>query len=109
MAYEFRISYWSSDVCSSDLIATEHAARALDRGGEPGIDAAAADIGDRGLDLGVGRGCVLLEQHRGGHDDTGDAEAALRHVGVDEGELERMIALARQPLDRKSTRLNSSH
>src|SRR3546814_8980215 len=33
-AYEMRISDWSSDVCSSDLIASDHQAVAAPRGGD---------------------------------------------------------------------------
>src|SRR3546814_15532673 len=52
-AYEMRISDWSSDVCSSDLL----------------------------------------------HDLAGLAEAALRHVHVAPGDLDRVVAVRRQTLD----------
>src|SRR3546814_6233880 len=123
-AYEMRISDWSSDVCSSDLLAA----------GEelPGPRHALADAGEfrqHGIGLGtaVGQiGAALL----------GDAVELLGALGDDRGEadlfqigqrridyagarcvetvavlverLDDLVAMTRL-LDRKSTRLNSSH
>src|SRR5258705_7964213 len=50
--------------------------------------AAAADIGDRTIDVGVGRLRLVLEQRRDRHDHTALAVAALRDVVVDPGLLD---------------------
>src|SRR3546814_8747996 len=42
-AYEMRISYWSSDVCSSDLVAHQHH---VDPVARQGVAADARDVGD---------------------------------------------------------------
>src|SRR3546814_2637842 len=104
-AYEMRISDWSSDVCSSDLLAVAH------------FDI----IGRKPLAFG---GFVRLVRHhalgeqpgeRLGHVQHADmAKRARPEAGVEQVQ-DRMFDAAdilrdRQPLlDRKSTRLNSSH
>src|SRR3546814_5474617 len=102
-AYEMRISDWSSDVCSSDLLG-EDARRFV---GEVEVVAGAvplpaADVRQR-LHA-VEQGAVALEfgdvaEHR---------QHLVRPVGI--GRVLRHHS-DRQPaqLDRKSTRLNSSH
>src|SRR5438309_1396042 len=45
--------------------------------------AAATDIGDRIVDIGIGRLRLVLEQRRHRHDHAALAIAALRHVVVD--------------------------
>ena len=84
----------------NDLFAAHDAAGALDRLDQAGIDAAAADVGDRGADRGFAWVGIALQQDRCGHDDAGDAKAALDDIAREQGELERMRAVARQPLDR---------
>src|SRR3546814_4436428 len=98
-AYEMRISDWSSDVCSSDLLG----------GGaqvtKPGADLAEAEpwlgaigkLADQVLQhLHGGLAIALVEQ----------GEGHLHRVLADTGLLQQRIA---QGIDRKSTRLNSSH
>src|SRR5882757_8634615 len=43
------------------------------------VGAAAADVGDGAVDIGVARFRIVLEQRRDGHDHAGLAIAALRH------------------------------
>src|SRR3954468_7162180 len=64
------------------------------------IRAAAADIGHRLVDVGIGRRRVLLEQRDRGHDLAGLAVAALRHLLFDPRLLDRMAAIGRDALDR---------
>src|SRR6185503_11676518 len=64
--------------------------------------AAAADIGDGGVDIGVGRPRLVPQQRRNRHDHAGLAVAALRHFVVDPGLLHLVQDIARgQPLDRR--------
>src|SRR5579863_4379555 len=66
------------------------------------IGAAAADVGDRTVNLGVGRLRLLLQQRRDGHDHAALAIAALLHVVVDPGLLHLVqSAVAGEPLDRR--------
>src|SRR3546814_8126235 len=109
-AYEMRISDWSSDVCSSDLLLR-------DAGELLALDA---------LDLGGGKGGVLdhireqIERRRQIRARRVDADLgairirAGRNVGTEPllcfGELagiQGLGALVHHPQDRKSTRLNS--
>src|SRR3546814_2744016 len=85
-AYEMRISYWSSDVCSSDL---------LDAGG---AGRTTADDRHRGVPQQQG-----FAGHVQGGGWTWRAPQQRGIVGV--------VARQQHPrrLDRKSTRLNSSH
>src|SRR3954454_24077524 len=71
----------------------------LDRGAHAVVGAAAADVGDVGVDVRVGRLRLLREKRRGGHHHPGLAIAALRHVEREPGLLDRMRAVRRQPLD----------
>src|SRR3546814_5984801 len=101
-----RISDWSSDVCSSDLVAAvEHeAARRLDRTAEE----------DRLVEWFVMFDLELVEHGADGHPvdrivDTDPHRAILVMADHrDHRMLETRIADTRQR-DRKSTRLNSSH
>src|SRR5271169_1503020 len=63
------------------------------------IGAAAADVSDVGVDVGIGRRRMVLEECRHRHDLPGLAIAALRHVLGDPCLLHRMLAIGRQPLD----------
>src|SRR3546814_3369435 len=84
-AYEMRISDWSSDVCSSDLIDAQRAHRT----GE-----------DETFDLRFERGVHGVDQ-------AFDVVAVdRRHVGQPEARIDDAVEHA---VDRKSTRLNSSH
>src|SRR5215211_6475446 len=47
------------------------------------VGAAPADVGDVGVDVGVGRLCLVLEKRRHRHDHAGLAIAALRHVVIE--------------------------
>src|SRR3546814_7905985 len=109
-AYEMRISDWSSDVCSSDLLQVEGRARRIvvEVAGDQrrvidikdALELVAGSARDRRVDLFDGG--VLLgdelevdQRHvRGRHADRRAVELALQ---------------GRQHQDRKSTRLNSSH
>src|SRR3546814_2185162 len=103
-AYEMRISDWSSDVCSSDL----GLGRCLDRHRLAGTRIAA-------------RRCLALRNREGAEADQANLVALLertrnriehgldRFVGVAFAETRRIGHGADQFLDRKSTRLNSSH
>src|SRR3546814_7772737 len=75
-AYELRISDWSSDVCSSDLIAPrrrQHADRAGDRLDDAGGDGIAAMQVDHALQVVGEIGTMLaLPQH----------EAVFRNMGM---------------------------
>src|SRR5262245_7236631 len=65
------------------------------------VGAAAADIRDVGIDVGIGRFRLVLEERRHRHDHPGLAIAALRHVVVEPGLLHLVQhAVLRQSLDR---------
>src|SRR3546814_2523283 len=97
-----RISDWSSDVCSSDLIAER-----VRKNGAPTL----RSIGD------VGRRASIRDDDSAG----ADAEAMIRNLADDNklllGQLKEVKAAAEAGgdiatsglVDRKSTRLNSSH
>jgi len=57
--------------------------------------AAAADVGDRGVDVGVARLGIRFEERRHRHDHAGLAVAALRHVVIDPRLLHLVQDLAR--------------
>src|SRR3546814_4240206 len=91
-AYEMRISDWSSDVCSSDLIAGAHAA------GSPLLHRRPVVLAQRLHE----RELAGALQPLAAVDDHNLAVHVGRAVGQQEGgEVGQ--------LDRKSTRLNSSH
>src|SRR3546814_7714700 len=123
-AYEMRISDWSSDVCSSDLACGQYQPRLL-RGGEDVdvgrarvriVQRAHADEGDRR----AGAGVMAPQRYPAAgaaHDLLSLAAAGRRVDGVrlaakqfDTGGLDHRVERERAAgLDRKSTRLNSSH
>src|SRR5262245_47740804 len=57
--------------------------------------AAALEAGERVLDLVLGRLLLLIEEGGGRHDPAVDAVAALRHLFLDIGLLDRMRLLGR--------------
>src|SRR3546814_3702365 len=136
-AYEMRISDWSSDVCSSDLLALEHQAErrigkraqrsvAADRiGAHRAMDERArqADV-ERAitrLRIGLGRPVAIeqMEPRAGAEPlahivSVGEAELPFRdetqlHVIEPAIDEARRGGRAGEIGDRKSTRLNSSH
>src|SRR3546814_4347030 len=109
-----RISDWSSDVCSSDLkrVAVEVESVPLRRQGER-----AATIERLGIlaDHAMGGAIALLSKPealhlpRQGHDvAVGETVRIARRPG-DGGLIKAAAAEIVAPVDRKSTRLNSSH
>src|SRR3546814_7405179 len=112
-AYEMRISDWSSDVCSSDLkapgriidrVAREHFVargqqreqRAGDRGETRGVDERLVgifEVAERIAQCTLGR----------------EADTAVGHLAAIVERLAARQQHSRAALDRKSTRLNSSH
>src|SRR3546814_6486855 len=117
-AYEMRISDWSSDVCSSDLLGChEVVGQANHRGGQSGNHCNGAHnmrhTFPPGLFLGFDhetrilysgrkhRRCGMTEQTAGSRFRLGVSAAEDWRMAVD-GCLLQLI-------DRKSTRLNSSH
>src|SRR5437879_6605469 len=74
--------------------------RAMDRGADALVGAAAADVRHRGVDVGVARAAVLGEQRCRGHELAVLAVAALRHVLGDPGPLHGVAPARRQPFDR---------
>src|SRR3546814_8963304 len=91
-AYELRISDWSSDVCSSDLI---------------GLDADAALVAQAGQtlqQLGIDN-TALIE----GPLAAGLAKQGPLNVILIAGAVPEIPPALLEQLDRKSTRLNSSH
>src|SRR3546814_3693327 len=108
-AYEIRISDWSSDVCSSDLVRDPHAA---DQHREPGQFLIMRIIG--------GKDHLEMIGHAAGEfDETADnagiaADLAERQPGDDEPAEHQQrdlddIGQRHRLEDRKSTSLNSSH
>src|SRR3546814_3150700 len=113
-AYEMRISDWSSDVCSSDLVVHrevkfELLARHFDVEGQRGVEIEGARdmiVIDRAVGDGrrrTARGAfdeaVVIDPARNAAPRQVEIEAVGRPIGLD----------AIQLLDRKRTRLNSSH
>src|SRR3546814_4069085 len=101
-----RISDWSSDVCSSDLIAIDDQLAEPGRAGDVG---ALADIDeDRAVETAAGgAGKVVLLGHAAG---TAKGSRPLsRSCGGMTGTLRGFTPFTLSAIDRKSTRLNSSH
>src|SRR3546814_9323185 len=102
-ADDVRISDWSSDVCSSDLIHLDRVEEVAAYELRPGDD------GLRRRDMllqQVDAVARLLERRR--------RDIGRQRVGIDEGLHAQPLAASvrpqdEAPLDRKSTRLNSSH
>src|SRR3546814_8932683 len=104
-----RISDWSSDVCSSDLILdpTDWAADALCRPRDQdvfGVDLAPG--AEHPTDVDVMTDHLRINEVEGlGHNLSGEAQVLRRSPQV-QG---RSVELCHHAPDRKSTRLNSSH
>src|SRR3546814_6286629 len=96
-----RISDWSSDVCSSDLVQTLHAL-----GGRDAQDANAAFFGKL-LEFGNTRNTCL--QRAIDNTDDGVSATGLWNIVQLWYGYTRALRQQRQSKDRKSTRLNSSH
>src|SRR3546814_2911505 len=109
-----RISDWSSDVCSSDLILVGAAATAGLGGG----------FVERDLPAGLGKAQRGRKPGEAGTDDMGAPGDAARREGVSHGlepvpqrypqflhlgQTDVVAGVLPAELDRKSTRLNSSH
>src|SRR5262249_8424115 len=71
----------------------------MHRAAQPLVGAAAADIGEIGVDVGVARIGIAPEVRRRRHDLAGLAVAALRHLLSEPGLLHRMPAVRRQTFD----------
>src|SRR3546814_7062479 len=126
-AYELRISDWSSDVCSSDLLVSEqlaaaaHAALDLVEHQQQAVLVADGTQGAQIVEVGGADAALALnrlDQHRAGF--GANRVAQLVHVaegheveafGDRAGALQvLLVAGCREGgKDRKSTRLNSSH
>jgi len=64
------------------------------------IGAAPAGIGHPTIDVGVGRVRAPLQQRERAHNHSGLAVAALRRIELLPGDLDRMVAIRRDPFDR---------
>src|SRR3546814_2442746 len=102
-AYEMRISDWSSDVCSSDLVRCPCISRA---GADHGR---LADGGSGGQDRQLDRGAQELSRREGDLGDVSMSDLGFTHIALVVQDIERSIAFYADYADRKSTRLNSSH
>src|SRR3546814_2729419 len=104
-----RISDWSSDVCSSDLVPVDALLGGKAAGDVVGVGQGATDVGLG--DEGAGVAVTLVEAVIGGRMEA--AEVLLRPhldgVGLDGQQVHGVAPRHRAALDRKSTRLNSSH
>src|SRR3546814_3680013 len=88
-AYEMRISDWSSDVCSSDLVEQALVAILKEIAKERGINMI--------INASRGQGVVLF------------ADNSLVITDVAREKLDKRLPAVPLKADRKSTRLNSSH
>src|SRR3546814_1907722 len=113
-AYEMRISDWSSDVCSSDLVAQVAADRRARLAGDREVE----PIALRRLRVRAQNLHLIAVGDRGPerHDAAVDlgADRLIAEIGVHRiSEIDRRRALGKLEQlargDRKSTRLNSSH
>src|SRR3546814_2875270 len=106
-AYEMRISDWSSDVCSSDLALFER----LCEHGEQTVGALTADAGvsqpavSKHLAI-LRQAGLVIDRQQGRQAHYSARPAALAPLADWTG---RMTGFWQARLDRKSTRLNSSH
>src|SRR5215472_141693 len=92
---------WNFGICVMTAPPLRVLGRRMDGGADALVGSAAADIGHRRVDIGIGRFRLLLEQRSRRHDHAALAIAALRHVEVEPGLLHRMqLAVLRQSLDR---------
>src|SRR5450759_2085088 len=72
---------------------------AMDRAAQADIGATAADTAEIGVNVGIGRLGMFLEERRRRHDLSRLAVAALRHILGQPGLLHRMLAVGRQAFD----------
>jgi hypothetical protein len=72
------------------FFAAHDTARTFDRAAQPWINAATAQVGDRGVNFCIGGIAVFLQQYRRRHDDAGNAKAALRDIAGHKRLLQRM-------------------
>src|SRR3546814_9547085 len=97
-AYEMRISDWSSDVCSSDLVETAQ---------QLAVEGEAVGI------VGVGRGEEVPERRLDGRHLVAQGGIGVLAVADEVDRADRgdrpLVDLEGEVEDRKSTRLNSSH
>src|SRR3546814_9347040 len=99
-----RISDWSSDVCSSDLIDAARAEALLEERGAsplPRMNINAYVVQNRNR-------TILIDSGAGGINGWGGRlQVALAAAGIDPLQIDTVLLTHGQ--DRKSTRLNSSH
>src|SRR3546814_10293598 len=118
MAYEMRISDWSSDVFSSDLyLAGNSADNTLS--GMDGNDTLVGDagsdslIGGAGYDdyvVAVGSGTDVIDNTGGGFDGIFfEGTVTREQLSFSRDGDDLLISIDNNTTDRKSTRLNSSH
>src|SRR3546814_15578885 len=95
-AYEMRISDWSSDVCSSDLIDDGDQQHALPRRVRAGADELRQRGEEEDRDLRVQHGADetlhegrTADAHPGGFRSRGGLERAANHLQADPGEIDR--------------------
>src|SRR5262252_3490082 len=73
-------------ICPVAVMATSKsfssAGRSVDSGTDALVGATAADIGDRVINIGVGRFWPILEQRHNGHDHSALAVSALRDIVI---------------------------
>src|SRR3546814_5771071 len=113
-SYEMRISDWSSDVCSSDLIRRSHGFRAFDRQAFREIVAFSIPIAQTIIRPGQMAGVIVDELRRRQIllPSPSILEAVLRRARQQAEQLTyEVLTNGLQPdtIDRKSTRLNSRH
>src|SRR3546814_1457311 len=105
-AYEMRISDWSSDVCSSDLVVLDF--RFGDRTKDIKQRFSRRAPSDRPVETIFIDAAEVAEQRRILNRIISGGEPVVVH-GVPSGQLRLDIAARPAQADRKSTRLNSSH
>src|SRR3546814_9017525 len=96
-AYELRISDWSSDVCSSDLLVAGGGAQEIAQ--RPAL-AAAVEVRKQPVERVLGQPLVV-----GAH----EGRPVVAGVQLRRIEIDLELDLRLDEGDRKSTRLNSSH
>src|SRR3546814_9442868 len=107
-----RISDWSSDVCSSDLVNQSDIGQAIRALYKTGFfeDVSMGRQGDILVVNVVERPSINKLTLTGNKDiQTDELLKGLADIGLSEGETFNRLSLDRVTQDRKSTRLNSSH
>src|SRR3546814_3516146 len=92
-AYEMRISDWSSDVCSSDLVVRD--GEAASKFIEIQVSGAVSDDSAKRVALAIANSPLV--------------KTAIAGEDANWGRVVMAVGKAGEPADRKSTRLNSSH